>query len=791
MSYLRIVGLVLCSTVPSLGQAIDDLSSQQLVANRYCVKCHGPKIQKGDVRLDRLKALDHATVQAVYEQLADGLMPPADEPQLSSQARKDFVEKLLAKAKENSQVLSSGLRRLNKREYGNTVRDLLGLNQGIYDPSEFIYRDEIDEGFDTAAESLVISNELLMEYMEAADKSLRHALFTDAVHRPEPQRVNVNIKRMKGVGGSRYIQSHKEYIICRSGGKAMVYDGQSSRQIKIPGRYTITVTAAAIDRDTYPVRFAPEKGPVIMGLGVQQDAAASVSTKPVVLKTFELQDDVDRTYSVDVWIDKGHFPYLSFVNGSSKPITQLRSNIRRRKIDPSAMKKPYRGPGIRISKLQVTGPLIDQWPPPSIRTTYDSNEIPNLADPKIRQRTVLRFAKRAFRRNVTEGEIQNYFTFLEKHQANGSSWHEATIKTFAAMMSSVDFLYIREQSHESQQGELDSFELANRLSYFFWSTMPDGELFQLAESGQLKDPAVLGQQVSRLLSDSRSNQFSSSFATQWLALDKLGTMPPDAKGEFRVYYKDHLQPAMLEETHRYFRHILQENRSVRDFLDSDYTFVNQALARHYGISFNSGGDKQEFRRIKFPPSAKRGGLLGHASILTLSANGVETSPIERGVWVLTELLGTPPPPPPKAVPALTPDLNGAVTVRQMLEKHRSDKACMECHRRMDPLGFALEAFDPIGRFRTNYSKRQQVSTHGNFLGREFADVVELKRILASDLRPFTRNLLIRIAEYAKGRKLVAKDFATIEAILTSTEKANFRLKDLVTRLATSNLMTHR
>ena len=351
-------------------------------------------------------------------------------------------------------------------------------------------------------------------------------------------------------------------------------------------------------------------------------------------------------------------------------------------------------------------------------------------------------------------------------------------------MSSVDFLYIQEG-----KGQLDAYELANRLSYFLWSTMPDAELFALAKSGKLKEPIVLRQQIARLLNDERSARFGNSFADQWLSLDKLGSMPPDAKGEFRDYYRQNLEPAMLEETRRYFGYVLNENRSVRDLIDSDYSFVNRGLANLYGVPFS--GDGNGFVRVNFPPNAKRGGLLGHGSILTLTANGVETSPVERGVWVLADLLGTPPPPPPKEVPAITPDLNGAETVRDLLEKHRSDKACMECHRRMDPLGFALEAYDPIGRFRTKYSKTQSVSTEGNYLGKNFADVDELKQILVSDIRPFARNLVIRIAQYAKGRKLVAADYATVESIVNETKGRGFQLKDVVIAIATSELMTHR
>ena len=809
--------------IPALALNADEIASHQQFLYRYCVRCHGPASQKGDIRLDHLTEVDPSTLEVIYEQLADGLMPPDDQRQPASNERERMMRHVLELAKRESVVTDPGLRRLNKREYANTVRDLLGLHQGIFDPGEYIYDDDVDEGFDTAAKSLIISNELLLEYMDAADKSLRHALFTDETSRPEPRVIDVNVGRMKGIGGGRYINNHKHHVVCRSGGKAMVYDGLSTRTMRIPGRYTITVTASAIDRDTYPVRFIPEQGPLVIGIGVQQDVAASVSAKPQVLKMFELQDDIDQTFTFNVWIDKDHFPYLSFVNGSKKPITQLRANIRRGKIDPSEANNPYRGPGVRIRRFQIEGPFIDRWPPASIRTTFDTDQIPELSDPAVRQEVVLRFAKRAFRRRVTEQEVVPYLAYMDRQHRSGVSWHEAVVRTFAAMMSSVDFLYIREQ-----QGDLDAYELASRLSYFFWSTMPDDQLFKLAESGKLVDDLVgnprdqandgfpaksttLSQQVLRLLSDPRSEQFCTSFAEQWLALDKLGTMPPDTKGEFRVYYRENLQTAMLQETHCFFQHVLRENRSVREFLDSDYSFVNKSLADLYGLKVvdfarnpsieNRSGSRGQaipanpttdpFVRVTFPRDAKRGGLLGHASILTLSANGVDTSPIERGVWVLAELLGTPPPPPPKAVPALTPDLNGAVTVREMLEKHRSDPACMECHRRMDPLGFALEAYDPIGRLRSKYSKTQAVSTHGNYLGRDFADVTELKQILSGNIRPFARNLIVRIAEYAKGRKLIAADYATVEAILSATEKSDYRLKDLVTWIATSDLMTKR
>ncbi len=781
---MKTIPIVIAMLMPAFALDADDFAAIQPLVQTYCIGCHGAERQKGDLRLDRLTALDAEMFESIYERIAGGEMPPDNQRQPTQAQRTVLMRHALELATKDSAVTSTGFRRLNKREYGNTVKDLLGLRKGTFDPGSSIYDDEVDEGFDTRAESLVISNELLLEYMGAAEKSLRQALFSADVAKPGSRVVEVDLAKMAG-GSRRYVTFDRQQAILRVGGAARIYEGGKTRAAYLPGRYTLTVTASGIDRDRYPVKFQPEQGPLILGMGVVPEASETLSGGGSLLEQFELQDNVEQTIQCDLWIDKGYFPYLSFVNGPSKPITQIRSNIRRRKLPPSAMNEPFVGPGIRVTQYQIEGPFHDQWPPASFRTTYGMDTVPDFQSAPVREQLIRRFAARAFRRPVAAEEIIPYLRFLETQNTRTRDWHESLIKTFAAMMTSIDFLYIREG-----QGELDSYELANRLSYFFWSTMPDDQLFTLAKSGKLTEPSVLSEQVLRMLDDTRSERFSHSFADQWLSLGKLGSMPPDSKGEFREYYRQNLEPAMLEETHRFFRHVLHQNRSVGDFIDSDYSFVNKGLAELYGVPLKRN-DADDFQRVTFPAEAKRGGLLGHGSILTLSANGVETSPIERGVWVLADLLGTPPPPPPKEVPALTPDLNGAVTVRDMLEKHRSDPACMQCHRRMDPLGFALEAYDPIGRLRTKYSQKQPISTHGNYLGKDFSDVTELKQILSSNIRPFARNLIIRIAEYAKGRKLVAADYATVQQLVDQSAKNGFKFKDIVIAIATSDLMMER
>lgn len=777
--------LQLCAAVSS--SAVPE--PMRVLLEKNCTQCHDAEKRKGDVRLDDAKAFSPALWGKIYDALASREMPADDKPQPTETERQGLIQHALTVAKQSAQIATTGMRRLNKREYGNTVKDLLGLRAGTFDPGEYIYKDETD-GFDTDAEKLVTSNELLLEYLGAADKSLRHALFTDSKQPPKSQTIPVNLSKMDGTAG-RYMDRSREAVIGRAGGKYMLYDGDSTRTMREPGRYRITVTARAVDRDAYGLRLQPAEGPVIMGFGVKADDPDSVSSSGRVIRTFDLKDDQDQTFEFETWIDKNHFPYFSVVNASKKPITQLRAAARRGQIKEADVKKAYAGPGIRISRYQVEGPLFDEWPPASIKTTLGVKQMPDFSSAIERQRIVTYFAARAFRRPVAAAEIQPYLAYLDQQQAATKDWRESVIKTFAAMMTSADFLYRREV-----QGELQPFPLANRLSYLLWSSMPDAQLFALANSGKLKEHAVLLAEARRMLQDPRSQSFADSFADQWLSLDTLGTMPPDLRGEYRKYTDLKLEPAMLEETRRFFRTVLMENRSVRDFIDSDYTFVNEALASHYGMPFAGTkgrlgkGDHPdtEMIRVSLPPGSMRGGLLGQGSILTLTANGVETSPIIRGHWILKELLGTPPPPPPKEVPAIAPDINGALTVRQQLAKHRTDESCAWCHRQMDPLGFALESFDPIGGLRTRYSKTQAVSTDGAYKGKDFSNVTELKKILASDLRPFARHLVIQIAEYTKGRKLIPADYPAIEAILDRAAAKDFRLQDMLLIIITGELM---
>jgi hypothetical protein len=335
---------------------------------------------------------------------------------------------------------------------------------------------------------------------------------------------------------------------------------------------------------------------------------------------------------------------------------------------------------------------------------------------------------------------------------------------------------------EPGESQLTPHALASRLSYFLWSSMPDQELRQLASSGQLNQDAVLRDQVLRMLADPKSDAFIEGFLGSWLGLRELGSSPPD-RGAFRDFYHYDLDRAMRQETFLFTRYLVDQNLPAKTFLDSDFTFVNRPLARHYGIDPPSG---YQFQKVSFD-DPKRGGLLGQASVLTLTANGIDTSPVVRGVWLLENLMGTPPPPPPPDVEPLDPDIRGAKTIRDQLDKHRSNPSCYECHRKIDPIGFALENFDPIGRWRAKYPHGAKIDPSGELPGgKTFDDIIGLKATLLEQSDVFAASLVKKLLAYAIGRHVETSDRPDVDAILQATASDAYRLQDLIVQVVLSD-----
>ncbi|MEK6235341.1 MAG: DUF1592 domain-containing protein [Planctomycetales bacterium] len=314
--------------------------------------------------------------------------------------------------------------------------------------------------------------------------------------------------------------------------------------------------------------------------------------------------------------------------------------------------------------------------------------------------------------------------------------------------------------------------LASRLSYFLWSSPPDETLLKLAAAGKLRSD--LSAQVTRMLADSRSDRFVRQFVRRWLDLDNIGAMPPSE--DFLEYYRDNLETAMRKETETFFRNVLDNNLSLREFLDADYSFLNRELALHYGVE---GVQGNELQRVSLKGS-RRGGLPGHGAFLTASANGVDTSPVVRGIYVLEKLLGYTPPPPPPDVPTIEPDIRGAVTIREQLVKHRESATCAECHRKIDPLGFALENFDAIGGWRDEYEKKNPIDSAGKLPGGDaFRTVPEFRKLLVERQDQFNRCLTEKLMTYALGRELEVGDRPSVDEILAELDGKKSGLRDLM------------
>ncbi|MFT5130287.1 MAG: hypothetical protein ACI8W8_003916, partial [Rhodothermales bacterium] len=417
------------------------------------------------------------------------------------------------------------------------------------------------------------------------------------------------------------------------------------------------------------------------------------------------------------------------------------------------------GPRIVIHQIEESGPQYEQWPPQSHQIiTSDLSA----------------FAERAFRRPVTAAEIGPYLRLAESNPR----------RAIEAILCSPRFLYL-----EEPEGALDDYAVASRLSYFLWNTMPDATLLTAAKAGQLRDAAEIAKQLDRMLADPRSDEFVETFVWAWLRLQNTVEMAPDPM-KFYDYHRNRIDEAMIQESTRFFRHLLDEDLPIATFLDADFAILNADLMRHYGLP-GSVNTTAKYQRVSLPVDSHRGGLLGQAAVLTASANGVDTSPVVRGIWILENLLGTPPAPPPPGVDIPEPDARGDLTIRELYAKHRTVASCNDCHKKIDPLGFALENFDAIGNWRDTYENGNPIDPSGRMPnGQAFTDTAGLKAIMTDDLRLFSRNLSTKLLTYATGRKMEAADRAEIARITTSL-KARGGLRELLRLIVTSETFLHK
>ena len=802
--FLLILALTATSTLLA-----DDLPSTFL--RTYCTECHGSQKQKADRRFDtlpeELRTLDHLErYQEIIDQLNLNSMPPEDEPQPTAAERAKAIAHLTqrvttARSELNPLGKHAVLRRLNSWEYRQTIGDLLGLNVEVWNPAEDFPGEVTVDGFDNNGAGLVTSGPLMNHYFVAAEEAIRRATqfgdrppsrqyaqsspfyFNGKDSRDLPKLFQVDRFRFipetpyTDLYGRHYRGGHIGFLpLFRQGG------------VPHSGFYTIRVRAAAVGRvHDYGDALGDFRNgdPLVLEIAAVDRRGSVTSTGNVSRMTslarVELTNDKPQWFEWEVYMEAGYEPEVRFRNGPLAARRMVRLLTTKAADQPEfkpfiGMKgstekghgvlKAYRGPRLRIWEIQIEGPHHGSWPTTGHRALYGTLRPEELDAATIAER-LKAFAQKAFRRVPVDGELEPIQRMMTAKLNKGVSPLQALQLGGQAVLCSPGFLYLN-----LGDGELNDVALASRLSYFLWSSLPDETLLQRAATGELR--SQLSAQVIRMLGDAKSDRFVRHFVRRWLDLDNIGTMPPSE--DFLEYHRDNLETAMRAETERFFRYVLDQNLSLREFLDADYSFLNRELAWHYGIKDVQGNKLQ---RVSLPGS-RRGGLLGHGAFLTASANGVDTSPVVRGVYVLEKILGIKPSPPPPDVPVIEPDIRGATTLREQLEKHRTIATCAECHRQIDPLGFALENFDAVGGWRGRDDKKRPINPAGTLTdGASFKTVSEFRKLLVDREDQFTRCLTQKLMTYAMGRELGIGDRPSVDKILVELQDTKGGLRDLI------------
>jgi hypothetical protein len=814
--------LLLWFSAASLPVAAVETEAIQPFLTTYCNDCHGAEKQKGDRRFDQLtlpvtKVDTLIELKDILDQLHLGEMPPSKAKQPSGEEQAAFVAQLTsALSQGREQLASTGgstvLRRLNRREYIETIGDLFSLNMAAFDPTTKFPRDQTAEHMDNLGDVLQTSGYLLEQYLDAADAVVEKVFARQEQPKERTWSFQGNFRSPKKFSDPQkeYDNQHLTIYECMNTEKHVdgyAYINSFTEGVPHDGVYEIKVRAQAMNRHhPYdPDIFGTDaREPFRLGI-VPGDVKTGPLYQPQPLQPIldeeTLDDDEPEWRTMRVWLDAGHTPRFVFPNGprDSRGSWFKIANEHKDKwpdledgeklgiVDAHRIAVVHgKMPHIRIHEVKIRGPLVKEWPPAPQRAVLGTEPFAT-----ERMRDLLQsFAGRAYRRPATQDEVDRLMAVAEHRIGTGHPPLDGFKAALKAALCSPAFLYLSQDAVEPAPDDkgrprLTGYALASRLSYFLWSTLPDDDLLQLAGSQELTRPEVLLAQTRRLLASPRSNAFVSGFLDSWLNLRNLGGMPPDRR-EFEEYHYKDLEAAFKKETQLFMRDLIERDASIVNFLDSDYSFLNQALSLHYELGdLDDPKRAHEFRKVTFD-TPKRGGLLGMGSVLTITANGIETSPVTRGMFLLENILGTPPPPPPDDVPAIDPDVRGAKTMRELLSKHRESPNCYGCHQKIDPLGFALENFDPIGDYRSRYDKNNDVDASGELpSGETFDNVAGLKKILVQRKDQFAHMLTERLLTYACGRRMEALDEPVVEQIVAALPKHDYGLRSLIEAVVTS------
>ncbi len=617
-------------------------------------------------------------------------------------------------------------RRLNRAEYNNTVRDLLAVD---FQPAADFPADDSGYGFDNIGDVLSLSPLLMEKYLAAAEKIAKAAILPP----PLPQPTIARHYRGENRGSTK------------SPGLIVPH------RFPVEGDYTIVVTLV----------YRPDPVRVVVSLDGQPYPSADVQDAADHWRTAEVHAHVSAGQHIidsELIADGPRAPDPDFESGKSN--------------------KPLRAP--MIGNIEIRGPYNPVKPPPS--ESY--RRVFTCADPAGPQSLpcarvdLANLARRAYRRPVTSAEVDGLVHFVQMALDQGDSFERGMQVALTAILVSPHFLFRLERNPDPGNfaaHDISQFELATRLSYFLWSSIPDEELFQLAAKGELRKPEILQAQVRRMLADWKSKALVDNFGGQWLQLRNLDRIQPDP--ERFPKFDDNLRRDMKRETELFFESIIREDRSILDFIDAPYTFVNSRLAKFYGLPEI---DSNQFQRVPLPPDSHRGGVITEAAVLTATSFPNRTSPVLRGKWILENVLNAPPPPPPPDVPNLDEKAVGSsASLRKQLEAHRTNPVCNACHASMDPLGFALENFDAIGRWRTQDGNFPIDATGRLPNGETFDGPDGLKQILLNDKTIFTQCLTEKLLTYALGRGLEDTGQPAIQSIMATTSAAGYKFSALV------------
>lgn len=843
--------LLLLTILPALAPAATRPGEAFL--EQHCYDCHDADSKKGGLDLTALPFYPDdpknlATWVKVYDRTHDDEMPPRKKKERPEPAARDtFLQSLAdplrtADASRTQREGRATQRRLNRYEYENTLRDLLGIPW--LQLKDMLPEDGEAYRFNKIGDALDVSHVQMMRYLGAADFALRQAI-PRQIAKPERKTVRY------------YTRDQKAFV----------------------GKMTFSVFNMSPERATFPVLDSEgqpdvrsKKQPITVGKADpatrEREGMGVVAScyEPMEVRFDGFKAPLAGRYKLrfnaySVWVGPGPEPKwwrpnLDVVSKGrrSEPITIYSETVPRQlrwlgtfdvtpepgfhelevellageTIRPDAVRlfrsRPpnYHNPlaekdgqpGVAYRWMEVEGPIVSAWPTPGqkllfadlpLKKTSAGVEATSTNPAKDSDRLLRTFIQRAYRRPAAEEDVKRFQGVIDGALKSGSSFTDAMIVGYTAVLCSPEFLCL-----EEKPGALDDAALAARLSYFLWNSEPDEPLRAAAAKHELHRPEILRAQTERLLASPKARRFTDAFLAYWLDLRKTNATSPDG-GLYPDYYLDDLlvESSTLE-TQLFFQELLKGDLPARNVVASDFAILNERLANHYGIP---GVEGVALRRVPLPADSPRGGLMTQASVLKVTANGTTTSPVLRGVWVMERILGKPAPPPPPSVPAVEPDTRGATTIREQLDKHRKLETCSACHAKIDPAGFALESFDVFGGWRENYralGDGERVSGYGKngqpFAfhpgpvvdasgtlpdGRQFSDIRELKKLLLADERQIARNLLRQFTVYATGAPVRFGDRAEIEHLLDQTADRQYGVKSLILALVQSSLFQNK